>query len=922
MTKESKFTSLSRSSLSDAGEPPYKIHGIAIGEGDVTVGQSGTKKVWEKEPLKNATDSLEGKPIVVDHENTSRSVIGKINKVRYEEGVGILYEGEIHDEEIADKIESELLEVSLRGHHEGEEEMEEDSETGALKPSNIGFENISVVPNGAAPSNSVNLGEHENLSVAALSQYFEEPTESSEEELANPPKWKEGQLVKWQVDPSLFGKIVHVDEDKHIVMVEIHNKENGELTSTGFTITAGYSDLERMKTPSREEMEEVEEPQFAEGDYVSWADGEVKAVVRDVMPGEEKLVVQVSTEEDDEGEASGQEIEVTYDQVSMTESLSLADIEEGDLVKWNSSGERDAYGKVQDTITKGMYNSEIDGDQTISAPAALIEVHKPMDEGWSATGTMVGHKTNNDTLKVIESLPEPENLSVEQLQDYTIHEPEYTGTTEGEWSRPDLEEFTDESWDDLSQDEKSDIGDHFIMSETGFPSENYGDMNLPVVEPNGDLSLSALRTVKGGHGVQAVEGASSDEEERVMEMVNMLAKEEFDEDWSEEMSKHKHLYESKEDAMQKAKEMGLDGVHKMDGMWMPGEDHESYKEASSSEYDEMAFNEPSDYEIQMPEYDGTTEKNWDSPMLHDLTDKSWEEMSEDEKSDVSDHFMLTAGSFPPEKFRWLKLAAVEPSGELNLNALRAIKGGHGASAVDHVSDEDKLEIMEMVDELASKEFGENWNSSMEDLGYETSDEDVDTRNDIEELEGQSITVFENGITYRTMTDIDTSGMDNPVAIEEEELQSLRDEVEELRSKADTVEELNDNLSELRERQEILDEVDEESLNELRETDEPVVLSESRFNELEEEVEQVKQSYASELSESMPAFGEDELAKKFTIDELSEKVEELSDETEDSDEEELSPEPKSKDKTEEEELSEDEQVKEEKLAELGWKEYAE
>lgn len=89
----------------------------------------------------------------------------------------------------------------------------------------------------------------------------------------------------------------------------------------------------------------------------------------------------------------------------------VSDLSDGTLVAWGSSGERDAYGEVQSVRAEGdaPLDDEIDGDLTITPPAALIEVHTPDDDGWEASGTMVGHKPA--TLSVIDSLPDPDALA-------------------------------------------------------------------------------------------------------------------------------------------------------------------------------------------------------------------------------------------------------------------------------------------------------------------------------------------------------------------------------------------------------------------------------------------------------------------------------------------------------------------------------
>jgi hypothetical protein len=107
------------------------------------------------------------------------------------------------------------------------------------------------------------------------------------------------------------------------------------------------------------------------------------------------------------------------------ESLAdLGDLTEDTLVRWDSSGDRDAYGMVVGTISEGSYDDEISGDVTVDAPAALIEVHTPGSDGWEATETMVAHKP--DTLSVIDELPTPESL--EEHGDMDLTPPEQAQT--------------------------------------------------------------------------------------------------------------------------------------------------------------------------------------------------------------------------------------------------------------------------------------------------------------------------------------------------------------------------------------------------------------------------------------------------------------------------------------------------------------
>ena len=108
------------------------------------------------------------------------------------------------------------------------------------------------------------------------------------------------------------------------------------------------------------------------------------------------------------------------------------------------------------------------------------------------------------------------------MTDYEAHYPDYDGTTTSEWDAP---QETDFDTGDLGE-----IADHFVLSADGFPPENFTDLQLPVVEPGGDLNLNALRTAySGGHGVDSVDGLSDDEEQRARGILQELA-DEFDED--------------------------------------------------------------------------------------------------------------------------------------------------------------------------------------------------------------------------------------------------------------------------------------------------------------------------------------------------------------------------------------------------------
>lgn len=85
----------------------------------------------------------------------------------------------------------------------------------------------------------------------------------------------------------------------------------------------------------------------------------------------------------------------------------------GDFVAWSSSGGR-ARGKITRIVREGRLRAP-GTDFVLNAdkdnPAALIEVYRPKDDGWEASGTIVGHRFA--TLTKIEPLRAPsENRNV------------------------------------------------------------------------------------------------------------------------------------------------------------------------------------------------------------------------------------------------------------------------------------------------------------------------------------------------------------------------------------------------------------------------------------------------------------------------------------------------------------------------------
>jgi len=96
-----------------------------IPEGEITVGQSGEETVWDRDPLEAAVDAgaLDGATIVkgeggtnphfpMDEQVPPENILGRVDSWDYEAGVGPVGKADLVDEQMASRIDHDLLEVS------------------------------------------------------------------------------------------------------------------------------------------------------------------------------------------------------------------------------------------------------------------------------------------------------------------------------------------------------------------------------------------------------------------------------------------------------------------------------------------------------------------------------------------------------------------------------------------------------------------------------------------------------------------------------------------------------------------------------------------------------------------------------------------------------------------------------------------
>ena len=165
-----------QSRIAGLADDSQTISGVAIGVGDVTRGLSGDRKVWQADELRAAAASLEGTPVNALH---SQAQVGEVVRAGFDAGRGVVYEAELEDAKLADRVANGGLEVSIEARHAdgGTVETEQGE---AMAATDIQFEALALVQHGAAPSASASPGEAAALSPSAIRETLEEDPASTD----------------------------------------------------------------------------------------------------------------------------------------------------------------------------------------------------------------------------------------------------------------------------------------------------------------------------------------------------------------------------------------------------------------------------------------------------------------------------------------------------------------------------------------------------------------------------------------------------------------------------------------------------------------------------------------------------------------------------------------------------------------------
>jgi len=170
------------------------IRGVAVGENDITKGQSGQRTRWPADVLRTAADQLAGETAKLvrgpggetahhslDKQVPVEDIVGSV-AFDYEPGVGLTFEGEIVDESVARQIQAGLLEVSPDLYRRLAPPDSGDTDGVRDVAEILSIPRVTLVDQGAAPSASIEMA---GGAPEALAEYLAKPPEEdrSEEEV-------------------------------------------------------------------------------------------------------------------------------------------------------------------------------------------------------------------------------------------------------------------------------------------------------------------------------------------------------------------------------------------------------------------------------------------------------------------------------------------------------------------------------------------------------------------------------------------------------------------------------------------------------------------------------------------------------------------------------------------------------------------
>jgi hypothetical protein len=827
---------------SDGADESFTIHGVAIGAGDVTVGRSGITKQWPADELERAADTLEGKPLVRDHENTTDGTIGTVVRAFYRAGVGVLYQAEIapHYEDIAQDIEAGILDVSARAYHASTETLEADDETGALVVEDIVFDNLAVVSQGAAPSNTVEPGEATALAAGPSGNTVAVMSQGSE-------------------------RLSAAELSATFEELDAHAYDTGDYVRGDSSGGTWHGRVEGMK---------------AEGCYSDAIDGD-----QEICAGDDEPVYLIAIVDDVTGES--QDTMVAHLESSIEgwsgpsgeENASNADDLDAVYEEFQSVTNMSASELERWADHPCATEASVDTDAVIDRNMRLLDTNK---DDWDSDDIADAQRT----ISFVNRMSSDDNRP-ESPRDGPHGCPSKWAISLLNWAHnpfDSMPEVPDEMAESESAEENAMHGDasqsggrsdtsDMPRSDTGdVPEWSEGDLVRWQVEP--DLFGTIVHVDDETHVAMVEIMGMSDSNDNVggsMESTGFTITAGFSDitpmnapTAQSDMSDH----DNEDDEM--SADSTPDRSDSTSGGSDPCDDQSDSTPDQSdsgdgrSDQDDAVLQSAS---MHTPEWSGLDDsREWSRPSMSDF--------DTDDLSTIDDHFFASRTGFPPDAYGDLALPAVWPNGDLSADALDSVH--RMATQTEGVPDDTTESIKTRAATLAEEHFDMS-------LGADTDDEEA-SATPVATLQSDS-----NGHTPQstqsehnpnsTMTHIETYDVsdadfdeENYVAVDRDELDTLVEQASTADELGDRIDSVDETLDELAEHRELMSEVDDDRLDELRAYDDAVVLPESEHEELTDLVDEVAGIYAEALGEHSP-FDADELADRFTPSELADRVDE-------------------------------------------------
>jgi len=897
------------------------VSGIALGIDDVTVGQSGNKKFWPADTLRDAAPTMAGKPIVTDHNNDSDSVVGQVTKSAFKDDVGVIYEGVVFDESLAEKISQGLLEVSIRGYHGDPDEMET-TDDGAAIIDKLVFDNLSIVPDGASPSNTLDVGEHAELERNVASLFSGDDVSAiTEEELNQDSQESEdsgdeyvpsrGDYVGWNEDSdelTQFGQIISNPNDTDEVEVLPYDDNETVFVSEDRVNpwhTASNSKHGESDSDSSEDEDE---------DYIDFEKSAVAHNERVDEPWKETTpdaLRQVFTrgmnhaEDVDPKQNAMARLNAFFFRLQNKDTFEEYDEDDDLLNEEHPKYNPDASGGRATGINRNL------GEQISNVvPSTLSEIYRSKQKATQrakelgldgyhelSIGDSVVYMPGEDHKDFIRELGKDSGF----VKDDSVDTAEASDDEEADdaWMRDDSLSLYDKMCRDVGVDSEL-----LESVEELNPQELYDEFHDAINMDADTFEEWSEHPCANKASIKPV---------TVRNRVEMLL--ETDEgDWGEtEASAAKRVVSFIARMRGQRPDDVQDGPDGCPSKWAISLMNWGY-----NPFDELPPEPDAEamLAVHMPDYRGLdAEGDWSGPDFEDFRepynlddDTTWQSLDMEMRRAIGEHFVYSASGFPADNYTDMKFPVVHPDGTLSLQALRSAKQMITRSTVP---DEEKPQLREIVNDLAKREFDKDWNdddsaemafdipqddmkaiqaeahslsrkakpslSQMKEV-YRRGQEVYDSA-DPEAVDGVSASEFalERVREYSTLLDVGLPNDDNytedndllpsnhprkePMSTDElTQIQpaGFRDEL------GINGEELGRNTSDT-----TMTEDNDERIEELEATVEEL---ESRNDELLEEVESVRREYAEALAGDSP-FDEDELIDKFTVEELRQKYDE-------------------------------------------------